>query len=211
MAVPVAADVVVAGNVALATPIGAPPSPPPPEPEGESEQSFLEMTATGRDLSSGAKAAVPREVKAAIPLKLLMAVGGAVALLTLLGLAVCIWSVFFTNGSKKSSGTLTITKAEVQAQKFVPGQRTFVNVFIERSNFRGPIKITLLDLPPNVSGETKTISEGTDKTWVGITANYEAKPGRTPIRVHVEGVLEEISADFTLPLVIVAGPTMKKK
>jgi hypothetical protein len=90
----------------------------------------------------------------------------------------------------------------VPSQKLKPGESKFVNVSIERVNFKGPVKISLEGLPDGVTSKAQVMPENANKGYVGITVRFLMDPITTKIRVHAECEAEGISADLTIPLVI---------
>jgi hypothetical protein len=90
----------------------------------------------------------------------------------------------------------------VPSQKLKPGESKFVNVYIERVNFKGPVKISLEDLPDGVTSKAQVMPESANEWYVGITVRFLIDPTTTKIRVHAECEAEGISADRTIPLVI---------
>jgi tRNA A-37 threonylcarbamoyl transferase component Bud32 len=204
LAMPVSAP---AGSVPMAMPIAADV----PEPARAEDPAFLGMTATGRDMSSGATAATPRGPKPTkpIPSKLVVILTVACLVTTLLCLASCL---YYYPRNNKPQGEIIITKAKYSMpdQQLRPGQSKFVLVFIERVKFKGPVTITLLDLPDGVTSKPKTIPENANEIDVGITVRFVMDPIVTNIRVHAECEAEGISTDKTIPLVIVKEPWKKK-
>jgi tRNA A-37 threonylcarbamoyl transferase component Bud32 len=200
-----------AGGVALASPVapgaianGAAMAMP-VAPESSEDPSFLEMTATGRDLSSGAAARTPPAGKPrqAFPVKIVLFAGGALLLIGLLGCGICLIRSWFQQPTG-IKGAIVITKAEysVPSQKLQPAQRKFLNVYVERSNCKGPLTITLLDLPSGVRAEPATIRENSSEQYVPINVS-DIKPISTQIRVRVESE-DGVIAEKTIPLVVVA-------
>ena len=51
---------------------------------------------------------------------------------------------------EKTNGTLRITKAKwsMGDEKAIPGKHHHVLVYIERVDFKGPVKVTIKNLPP---------------------------------------------------------------
>jgi tRNA A-37 threonylcarbamoyl transferase component Bud32 len=216
MAIPVPANAIVPpGKVPMAMPVGvcAPTAPVAAdvavqtEPAREQDPAFLGMTATGRDMSSGSTAAAGRaaEPKKPFPVKLAVILGGGAFLLSAsLCLGVCLLSYFPSDTMKKSNCAIYIKKAmySVPSQKLNPGESKFVNVYIERVNFKGPVKISLEDLPDGVTSKAQVMPESANEWYVGITVRFLIDPIITKIRVHAECEAEGISADRTIPLVI---------
>ena len=216
MAIPVPANAIVpGGRVPMAMPVGVcAPTPPvaadvavQTEPAREEDPAFLGMTATGRDMSSGLTAAGGRAAQPNKPFPVKLAVilgGGAFLLGAAMCLGVCLLSYFSSDATKKSNAAINIKKAvySVPSQKLKPGESKFVNVYIERVSFKGPVKISLEDLPDGVTSKAQVMPESANEWYVGITVRFLIDPITTKIRVHAECEAESISADLTIPLVI---------
>src|SRR4030095_3881485 len=90
----------------------------PPEP---SEASFMEMTATGRDFTSGAAAKTPREASK-FPIKLVLILGGGLFLISSAAcLGICLYSIFKQPDSPKGSIVITNTKYSKPSGMAEPG------------------------------------------------------------------------------------------
>jgi tRNA A-37 threonylcarbamoyl transferase component Bud32 len=216
MAMPVPANAIVpGGKVPMAMPVGISTQTPPVAADvsvqtasaREGDTAFRGMTATGRDMSSGSTAAAGRaaQPKKPFPVKLAVIVGGGAFLLSaVVCLGVCLLSYFASDTTKKSNAAINIKEAiySVPSQKLKPGESKFVNVSIERVNFKGPVKISLEDLPDGVTSKAQVMPENANKGYVGITVRFLMDPITTKIRVHAECEAEGISADLTIPLVI---------
>ena len=105
---------------------------------------------------------------------------------------------------KATAAALRITKAvySVPNQKLKPGDMEHVNVSIERIDFKGEVKITLLDLPDGVTAGTEVLSENIEDCSVAIAVRDPRDPITTKIRVHAECQAAGLSAELAIPLVI---------
>ncbi len=218
MAMPVPANAIVpGGKVPMAMPVGVSTQTPPAvadvsvqtETGRGGDTAFLGMTATGRDMSSGSTAAAGRaaQPKKPFPVKLAVIVGGgAFLLVAVVCLGVCLLSYFYADTPKKTSGVLRIAKARYSMpdEKVRPGERKRVLVHIERVDFKGPVKVTLLDLPRGVTSSPFVIPESLNEGDVVFTVSFGTEPITTQIRVYAECEAEGISTEMALPFVIVS-------
>ena len=212
MALPVASGAIAPGTVAMAMPVYSPAAamtlelPPIAKvapPASEEGPAFLGMTATGRDMSSGATASVPHAAKPGkpFPIKLVLLLGGAAALVTIL---VCLGSCLYNWGAaKKTEGVVRIDKAIYSIHPIEPGERKRILVYISREKFKGPVKLTLHGLPPGVTSEPFIMPESISEGDIAFTVSYGTDPTRTTIRVKAECEAEGISAEKEMPFEIV--------
>lgn len=194
-------------TVETALPVALPvatPAPPPSASASTDAPSFPSL-----------ETAVPPDAKARgpgpkpFPTRLVALAVGAIGLIALGVLAFCLFSSFWKD-PPRPQGTIRITEAWVQKPKVRPGDRTFVNIIIERQQVKGDLKITLLDLPDGAVAEEKVISDNIDKIWVGLTVSFETKPIATQIRIRVATLANDVFAERTIPLII-ANDTKKTK
>jgi hypothetical protein len=196
------------------------PSPPLTTTDASTEgPDFEAMTATGRDFSSGDKASEPpaRAAKSAFPWKLIAAIAGGLAFLSLLGCTCTAGVIFFLmprpDRPVKPGGTLRIVSAKwsMGDGKAVPGRRHEVLVRVERTEFKGPVKITLKDLPPGVATDTFTIPANTDRGAVQFTVSIGTEPLVKDVRVCAESEEAGARAEFPLTLTVKEEPFKFKK
>ncbi len=209
MAMPVPPDAVTS-NVPMALPIA---TSPPFEPD---EPSFLEMTASGLDLSSGpaaARPAKPQAKKRPLPLKLLIGVVGSVVLISLLSCACLAGLFYFKDTPVKKNGTLRITKAKWSTgdELLIPGQHHHVLVWIERVDFRGPVKIWVKDLPPGVQSDTLNLVANIDNGQVKVTVSHGTQPVTKAVKVYAECDEAGAWAEMPMTLVVKEDPWKLKK
>ncbi len=211
MAMPVAPGAIASGNVPIAQPILAKPIAPPAP---GADPSFAGMTATGRDLSSGATAAADVPGRAGprqpIPRKVIVITAGVSILSTALCLGVCLYSYFKQPDGPKGSIIITETKFSKPSQLAEPGVNRLL-VYIQRKDFKGVVKVYLDDLPPDVTSNTPLILKANnDKGELAFTVSYDATPVTKQIKVVAE--CEEQGIKTVLPLQLtVIDPQKKKK
>ena len=214
IALPVASGAILpTGAVLMATPI-ATGEPPISEPLDEENPAFLGMTATGRDMSTGASAATPREPRGKpFPAKLMVMLGGGVLLFTLISFA-CAYA-FFSIGDTpdKKTGVIRISKVRwsMGDGEAIPGKTHKVLVWIERVDCKGKVTITLKDLPPGVTAEVKTLAPNVSSDQVGFTVSYETEPLRKEVKVYAECEADGAKAEMAMMLVVKQDPVRKKK
>ncbi len=206
MAMPVLADGFATGDgamaMAMAMPVAA------AAPDQPEEPSFLEMTATGRDMSSGAKAAAAVPLKGKpFPTKFVLLVGGGALFFSML-LCLGLGLYYFSPGPKKTEGALKITKAKwsMPDGKAIPGRSQHVLVWIERVNCKGKVEVTLKDLPNGVTSRTLTLLPNEDRGQFGFTVSFGSGPLTKDIKVVAECAGDGASAELPLTLVITKDP-----
>ena len=91
------------------------------------------------------------------------------------------------------------------SEKLKPGDRKLVLVTLERVNFRGPVTISLEDLPSGVSGGSRMLPPNAQEGDVTITVAYGTDPVTTKIRVHAECESEGAVGNLWIPLTILPG------
>jgi serine/threonine protein kinase len=212
LATPVAPGAIAAGKVALAqpvypTPLAAAPSPP----TDPSEASFLEMTATGRDFTSGAAAKSPRDPsqRSSFPLKLVLILGGGFFLVSAaVCLGACLYGIFRPPDPPKGSIEITQTKYSKPSGMAEPGQNKLL-VWIKRVDFKGDVKITLKDLPDGVTSSETVISKNENQKEIPFTVSFGVTPVTTQIKVVAECESPRIITEY--PLEMKVGEPKKKK
>lgn len=203
MALPVAEGAIAEGEFPMAMAM-------PTQPR-EEEPSFLEMTATGRDLSTGKGAATPVARKnRAFPVKLAL-IGSAAALVALV---VCLGGCFFFffQTPKKPEGIIKITKAKwsMGDGKAIPGENHAVLVWVERVKCKGKITVTLKDLPDGVVvREPLTLLPGEEKGQFGFKVSYGTGPLTKEVKLVAESESDNAFAELPMKLVIIKGDTRK--
>ncbi|MSQ95362.1 MAG: serine/threonine protein kinase [Gemmataceae bacterium] len=210
MAMPVAPGAVVAGSVPIAQPILAMPIAPPAPPEVDGEASFMGMTATGRDMSTGAAAhdvpshATPRQP---IPRKVIVISAGVVLLLSLLSFACLLWQFFPSNPDKKA-GIVRISRAKwsMHDEKAIPGRPHHVLVWIERVDCKGPVIVTLKNLPPGVTSDTLTIPPRAKEGQIGFIVSFGTQPLTKVVKVFAECAAEDARDELSITLTIKDDP-----
>ena len=182
-----------------------------PAPARIEDPSFSTMTATGRDMSTGATAATPVKRTSSFPVKLSLILGAAaLAFFSLLCVGVCFLWPFGDTSGKKITGSIRITnktKFSMPEKKVKAGERKFVLVFIERIDYKGAVRISLEDLPGGVRSESVLIPAASDREQVPFTVSNDTEPIITPIRVVAEseekGIRTGRRAEMTLELNVV--------
>jgi serine/threonine-protein kinase len=201
MAIPVAAEAVVAG-APMAKPVDT---------SAESQETVFEnMTAALPDKTTGG-APRPRSPSPGMRIpKVALAVGaGAFLLASTLCIGVCLiaWSFIFPKPQKTENAALRITEAKFSApsQKLRPGESKFVLVKVERIDFKGPVTVSLHDLPDGVRSSPKVMPEARDMIDVPIIVAHgtEAIEKQT-ILIRAEYQKLGVSAEKTIQLTVVA-------
>ena len=208
MAVPVAPSAI-AADVPLAQAVG-----PEPGEQGPAEDSeFLGMTATGRDVSTGAAAAtaVTPRGKVGFPVRLIVILASAAAGLALLACLGCIVSSYFKGNDKKNqAGSIVITDAYYSNPNKVskPGTNRIL-VFIKRVDFNAPIKVTLKNLPDGVMADPVIVAPNRDKFELPFTVSIGTPAQTRKIRLHLECESLGIQAEQEMQLTIIDEKTKK--
>ena len=180
-----------------------------PKPERIEDPSFSAMTATGRDMSTGAAAATPVKRAKSLPVKLMLILGGgALAFFFALCLGLCYIGSFFGDPpEKKVTGSIRInnnaTKFSMPDKKIRAGDTKRVIVFIERIDYKGPVRITLENLPAGVTAHTVLLPPNSDRDQISFTVSNWTEPSTTPIKVVAESQKKGLRAEMTLELNIV--------
>ena len=202
-----ASDVPLAMPVELTpaqTPIMATAIVPASAPAAATLASFGGTTATApRTRRGGAK--LSPVVKAGI------AAGGALALLLSLGCVVaCVYGFFLRPSTDKTpinkDAAITITDAKFSKPDGLvrPGDRVKVLVWFKRTGFKGPVKISLRDVPKEVQLSGDGVAQPNDDTGeVAFTVSHLTRPLAQDIRVVLENERVGVSAERTLELKIV--------
>lgn len=183
---------------------------PPPEPVS-ADPSFLGMTASGRDVSTGATAAqpaTPRPARQGVPLKIFVILGASVLLMSL---ASCICMFSFWPGKTdpiKKSGTLRITEAKWSTgdKKLIPGSHHHVLLKIQRVDFRAPVKVWLRDLPEGVESTPLTLPPSVETGQVKVTVSYGTEPMTKTVTLYAECPQFGASAEMPMTLVVKQDP-----
>jgi serine/threonine-protein kinase len=206
MAMPVAPGTVVAGSVPIAQPILAMPVAAPAPPEIDGEASFIGMTATGRDMSSGTAAAhdVPTRpaTRQPIPRKVIVITAGVSILSVAICLGVCLFSYFKQPPGPTGSIIITEIKFSKPSQLVEP-PATRLLVYIKRVDFQGVVKVYVKDLPDGVtSNKPLVIPANNDRGEIALTVSYEATPTTKLIKVVAEcealGIITEKELKLTV-------------
>jgi serine/threonine-protein kinase len=210
------------GNVPMAMPVPrsdasapqaavmAPVSSAPPR-----EAAFLGMSATGRDISPGSAKAAARVARPAkpFPVKLVaFLVGGAFASMLLCAGVLCL---LFGGKPEKVNGTLRIdgskTKWSMGDRKAKPGNHHTVLVFIERVDFKGPVKVYLDRLPPGVFSAPVTIPANNDRVELPFTVSIGTEPLTKEILLVAECEEAGARTDMPMTLIVAEDPWKLKK
>ena len=168
-------------------------------------EAFLGMSASGRDMSTPATAATPavRKVKSASSGRIFMILGGAVFFLSLIA-CVGVFSFYFFGNPPPKKGTLLIdpdkTKFSMGNKIAIPGRHHRVLVHIKRIDFKGPVNVTLKDLPAGVMCSPVTIPANANEIEVPFTVSIGTLPVVAPIRVLAE--CEAAGASAELPMTL---------
>ena len=94
------------------------------------------------------------------------------------------------------SGSIEITKVRLSVPTVTPGQRKFVQVFFKRIDYKGPVKVSLKNLPAYIDAKPTIIpekkSEGEIAFWVSADPDLNP-PLTSTVRVILESVPEGIA------------------
>jgi serine/threonine-protein kinase len=214
-------------------PVASPVFLPTPREEGrggaKENAAFLNMTASGRDMSqpnaspnavsptrkqgdkTQATAATPKKPLPVKPIVILG--GGAFLFCSVLCLGACLFGFFWRDRPKTSDGILRIAKAKwsMPDEKAIPGNRHHVLVWIERVHCKGPVKITLKDLPDGVTSTTSTIQPGGDSGQVGFVVSFDTDPLTKEVKVVAECEADGATAEIPMTLIVKEDPQKVKK
>ena len=176
---------------------------------------FSDMTASGRDVSTGASAATPATptVSRGSTGKLAAMLGGGVLLLSLVSCLCVLGFFFYKDGPSKKNGTLRITNAKWSTgdKKLIPGNHHHVLVWIERVDFKGPVKVRVKDLPAGVESDTLVLAPNVDSGQVKVTVSFGTEPITKPVRVYADCEEAGAKAEFPLTLTVKEDPLKLKK
>jgi eukaryotic-like serine/threonine-protein kinase len=174
---------------------------------------FVGLSATGRDVSPGAAKATPRVAKPAkpFPIKLVVLLAGGAFVSLLLGAGILF--LLFGGKPEKVNGTLRIdgskTKWSMGDKKAKPGNHHTVLVFIERVDFKGPVKVELTRLPPGVFSAPVTIPANNDRIELPFTVSIGTEPLTKEVLLVAE--CEDAGARAEMPMTLIVAPDPLRK
>jgi hypothetical protein len=175
----------------------------------EEDPNFLGMTATGQAMPTNGPAASPAHARPSISRGLVvgLSAGGL-----LLFSSLCMGMVFVISKMSgcdekplKNPGSLHIIEAKfsMPSKTITPPDRKFVLVKFERIDYKGPVRLSLKDLPERVNSTPKVLPAGATQGDIAFTVSLMTEfPPPTPIKVVLEGD-GGVRAETTLELIIV--------
>lgn len=162
--------------------------------------------------SSPTPSASPKpKPKSGFPIKLIAILAGAIFSIAALACLGCLLMSLLGSSKKKGSIAITDETKFARHDKTAKPGRNFILVFIRRTDFKGPVNVTLKDLPEGVTVEPKTIPANADRTDLAFTVSYGMPAKAYPIRLYVEYEPDNISAEMPLTLTVIEDPAKAKK
>jgi serine/threonine protein kinase len=121
--------------------------------------------------------------------------------------AVSLWALLRNPTPTGPTGSVQFVKVELSSDLMRPGDRKFINVWIKRVDYKGPVTLSVKDSPSGVNIGKQVLHPSADTGYLSLTVSYGIEPIQADLRVIAE-TNQGVATEQVLPITV--SPALKK-